>query len=93
MQNDFLVGDLFVASVVIKALISTLKRVFPSHSKFYISMAMTFGVLSAFVLDISLFANPSSGMIATIIQKLLAGLYVGAASIGTHEVSKQMRKN
>lgn len=92
-SDQVLVGNLAIAAVVIKTIISGLKQMFPFKPSYSQSATMLLGVGAAFALDANLvpLVDPSVPMV--ILQKIMAGLFIGATSMGVHETTKAIVHN
>ena len=91
--GNLLIGNVAIASIVIKTIISGVKKFVPLKKWIYPAMAAVLGILTAFAIDISMFSVATQGTIANFAQHILAGLFIGATAIGVNESTKMLRKS
>lgn len=90
--GDLLVGNLAIASVVIKTLISSYKQMFSLSPMVSRISAVCLGIISAFILKAAMFSVPETSMTIEIFQRIIAGLFIGATAMGLHEGVKAVEE-
>ena len=94
-SEQALVGNLAVAAVVIKTVLSSLKQL-PLFQglkpTYYQGGALFLGVMSAFVVNAQMFEGITTSGVADVFQKIIAGLFIGATAMGVHETTKRLPK-
>jgi hypothetical protein len=90
LSEDMLVGQLALASVVIKTVLSTLKSLFTVPRKALRIGALSLGILISFMLEGESVLNlpENSTLLWRIVNNTITGIFVGTAAIGTHEATK-----
>lgn len=93
VSEDLLIGNLAIAALVIKTVISTFKQMFTIKKEYIQIATIVLGVGAAFALNANLIevAEPTKSMI--FLQKLFSGLFIGATSMGVHETTKAITKH
>ena len=87
-SEQLLIGNLAISAVVIKTIISAFKQMFPMKPLYTQIATMLLGIGAAFVLDANLITMTDPSAVLVILQKGLAGLFIGATSMGVHETTK-----
>lgn len=91
--EQLLVGNLAISAIVIKTIVSAIKQKAPLRPIYSQIATMLLGVASAFIFDVKLIEviEPSTSALA--LQKVFAGLFIGASAMGVHETTKVMKTN
>ncbi|PIR43271.1 hypothetical protein COV24_03365 [candidate division WWE3 bacterium CG10_big_fil_rev_8_21_14_0_10_32_10] len=89
--QDLLVGNLAIASILIKTIISITKQFFFTNPRTWFITAILLGVLFSFIINTQLFSVTSESVYVRIFQNIASGIYVGASAMGIHEISKKVR--
>jgi len=92
-SEQLLIGNIAIASIIIKTIISGFKQIFPFKPLYAQIAVMALGVGTAFVINATLLEIADPTPLAVVLQKTLAGLFIGATSMGVHETTKAMTKN
>jgi hypothetical protein len=86
--EQVLVGNLAIAAVSIKTILSAIKQM-KEVKKIYTQIAaLLLGVGAAFVLDANIINSVDPTTFNMILQKVFSGLFIGASSMGIHETTK-----
>jgi len=92
-SGELLIGNLAIASVVIKTIVSALRQVFPilkENINITKGLVLLLGILSAFVIKAKMFDLVDSSTFIMYTQHVLAGLFIGATAMGVHESIKKV---
>jgi len=89
--QQLLIGNIAIASLIIKTIVSTIKLTFPTLVEKQTTIrliTLACGVLSAFVVDAQLIAMPEAAGWIQVVQKVIAGIFISATAMGVHETTK-----
>jgi len=91
--GDLLVGNLAIASVVIKTLISGLRQAVQTSPLVTRLTAIGLGIGTSFIMDAGMYTlGDAPTAIAVILNKVIAGMFIGVTAIGVNEAAKQIVK-
>ena len=91
-SGELLVGNVAIAAIVIKTLISAYRQMFNLSPMFTKISAVALGIVSAFILNASLFDIENTSVAIKIFQHVISGLFIGATAMGFHESLKNVKK-
>ena len=84
-STDLMVGQLAVAAMAIKTVISALKQVATISVRARQLLALGLGVLCGVALRTVLVEIPGQSEWAALVQHIISGLFIGAMAMGVHE--------
>lgn len=92
-SEQLLIGNVAISAVAIKTIISAFKQMFVFKPQQIQIATMLLGIGAAFAFDANLVATTNTSVVVVAMQKLFAGVFIGATSIGTHEITRKITKN
>ena len=90
--EDVLLGNVAIAAVLIKTIISFFRQYMPISQSIIPVVALVLGVLSAFIVGARVFDIDPSYTWALYAETVLAGILIGATAMGVHETTKIVKK-
>lgn len=93
-SSELLVGNVAIASVIIKTIMSSIRLVFPNisdNATVIRGVTMIMGIIAAIAMDVELFTSTHETMLLKVLQKTFSGLFIGATAIGVHESTKEIQ--
>lgn len=91
--EQLLVGNLAIAAIFIKTILSALKQIFPMNTTIVKVASLVLGVCSAFIINAELIPVADPTALGDVLQKIISGLFIGASAMGIHETTKVKSNN
>lgn len=93
VPEDLMVGSLAVAGLLIKTVLSAIKRMFSVSPRVLQLTALACGVPFAFAMDVSMLELAAdANWFAVFFSRLLSGLFIGSMAMGLHEGTNLLKK-